>query len=189
PNKYARMMIALLPPGRVWRLIGGSVLATLFAGCADEIGRLDARTIDLLNEADPRTAIETLPEYELTLGLSSTGTNAERSARIVSRLIARQRYRPVDIRAALALLLGVDASAVVLLERTHAFAVTLGDDREIFRFFIYRDPSLPGAYYLASAQALLDSIKPSHTIGLVIESVSALYDDPHSLYDRDLMGA
>ncbi len=189
PNKYSRMMMALLPPGRLWRTVASGTLATVFAGCADELGRVEARTTDLLNEADPSTAVELLPEYESELRLPSTGTTAERQARVVSRTIVRQRYRPVDFQNALAPLLALAPANVVIIERTHAQASAMGDDREIFRFFIYRDPTQPGTYYLASAQALVNTIKPSHTIGTVIESVNALYDSPFSLYDRDLMGA
>jgi hypothetical protein len=76
-----------------------------------------------------------------------------------------------------------------VLERSHAQGGGDGRRREIFRFFIYRDPALPGTYYLESAQALVDAIKPSHTQGHVIESVNFLCDDPHSLCDRDLLGA
>jgi len=184
PNAYAGMMMALLPPGRLWRLVE-SFLSTLFAACADELGRLEARTRDLLDEADPTTADELLPEYESELELPSTGSIAERQARVIARIVARQRYRPTDLQTTLAPLLGT----VTIIERTHSFASSLGDDREIFRFFVYRDPTAPGTYFVMSAQALLDTIKPSHTIGQVIESTSALYDDPHSLYDRDLMGA
>lgn len=170
-------------------MTGDSLLFTLFAANADELGRLDQRVNDLLNEADPSTAVEMLPEYEAELELESTGTNAERQARIVARLIARQRYRPVDFQNALALLLAQAPAAVVVIERSRAYALSVHDDREIFRFFIYRDPSLPGTYFLASAQELVNKIKPSHTSGTVIESVSFLCDDPHSLCDRDLLGA
>lgn len=170
-------------------VIADSLLFTLFAANADELGRLEARTTDLLNEADPTTAVELLPDYEAELELPSTGTNAERQARIVARLIARQRYRPVDFQTALAPLLAQLPANVVVLERTAAFAASIGDVREIFSFFIYRDPTLPGTYFLASAQALVTAIKPSHTIGTVIESISFLCDDAHSLCDRDLLGA
>ena len=187
-DAYQRMMAKLLPPGRLWRMID-STLSDLLLGCADELARLDARVDDLFDEADPSTADELLPEYERMLDLSSDGTTAERQARVVARLVARQRYRPVDFQTALAPLLGQDAGDVVVLERTVAEAAAMGDAREIFRFFIYRDPAAPGTYYLDSAQALVDKIKPAHTVGHVIESVSFLCDDPHSLCDRDLLGA
>jgi hypothetical protein len=76
-----------------------------------------------------------------------------------------------------------------VIERTVAEALAMGDVREIFRFFVYRDPTEPGAYFIESAQELVDAIKPSHTAGHVIESIEFLYADPHSLYGRDLMGA
>lgn len=186
PNKYSRMMMNLLPPGKVWRLVAESITATLLAASADELGRLEDRSVNLLNEADPRTAVELLPEYESELELPSTGTNAERQARVTALLISQQGFRPVDFQTALAPLLG---SVITVIERSHALAVAIGDVREIYRFFIYRNPSDPGTYFVASAQALVDKIKPSHTVGTVIESISALYDDAHTLYDRDLLGA
>jgi hypothetical protein len=65
----------------------------------------------------------------------------------------------------------------------------MDDEREIYRFFIYRDPTLPGTYYLESAQQLLDEMEHSNTLGQVIESVNFLCDDQYSLCDRDLLGA
>lgn len=188
-DAYQRMQMALLPPGKLWRLVGDSLLAALFLGAADELERFDARVADLLAEADPRTATELLAEYERELDLEETPSTAERRARIVARLIARQRYRPVDFQTALAILLGQDAGDVVVLETSHAVAVSMGDVREIFRFFIYRDPTAPNDYFVDAAQGLVDAIKPSHTQGHVIESVDFLCDDPYSLCDRDLLGA
>ena len=187
-DAYARMLKALLPPGKLWRLVA-SVLAEFFLGCADELARVDARAADLINEADPTTATELLPEYERELELAPAATIEERRARIVALLVRRQRFRPVDFQTALAALLAQDAADVVVIERTRAFCIAIGDDREIFRFFIYRDPTLPGTYFLASAQEVVNGMKPSHTVGTVIERIDALYDDPHTLYDRDLLGA
>jgi uncharacterized protein DUF2313 len=192
---YAQMLMALLPPGRLWKLIG-STLADFFRGCADELARFDLRIGDFLNELDPSTATELLPEYERELGLVAAPTVAERRANVVARLVRRQGFRPADFQQALAPLLAQDPSAVVVLERSLAYIAAAGDQREIYQFFIYRDPTLPGTYFLASAQALVagpatqsGGMKPSHTEGFVIESVSAVYDDPHSVYDRDLYGA
>lgn len=185
---YARMMMALLPPGRVWRFVG-SVLEDFFLACAEELHRLDARVGNLLDESVPSTAVELLPEYESELELESSGSTEERQARVVARHVARQRYRPVDFQTALAPLFGMDAASVPVLERTHAIASSMGDDRLIFEFFVYRDPTLPGAYYLTEAQALIDKIKPSHTVGYAIESIDFSCDDEFSLCDSDLLGA
>jgi len=185
-SSYAQMMINLLPPGRVWRLVG-SVLEAVLAACAEELANVDARVIDLLNEADPSTTVELLDERERELDLEAAATTEERQARIVARLVARQRYRPSDFQAALAPLLGQAAGDVVVIETSHADAVAIEDVREIFRFYILRDPTVAGTYYLDSAQDLVDAIKPSHTAGYMIETVAALYDDPYSLYNRDLL--
>lgn len=188
PNKYARMMLELLPPGKLWRFIG-SLLLDLFAACADELGRLEARTSDLLEESAAVGADELLPEYERELELPGDGTTAERRARVVALELVEQGVRPDDYRAALAPLLGQDAADVVVIERHRTDAIAMADDREIYRFFVYRDPALPGAYYLAAAQALVDKIAHSHTKGHVIESVDFLTDDPYTLTDRDILGA
>lgn len=186
---YQRMLMRLLPPGRLWRMIGDGLLPLLMLGCADELERLDARAAALLNESVAALADELLPEYERDLGLDPVGSAADRKARVVARLLARQRYRPIDFKTALAPLLGQDAADVVVIETSHAEAVTMDDEREIFRFFIYRDPTAPGTYDIDGAQDLVDTIKPSHTAGHVIESVDFLCDDPYSLCDRDLLGA
>lgn len=186
---YQRMMTALLPPGALWNLSGDSLLSDLFLGCADELERFDGRVGDMLDEADPSTAVEMLSDYERELDLEEADTTEERQARIVSRLVARQRYRPVDFQIALAPLLGLDSDDVDVVERTHAIAVSMGDVREIYRFFIYRDPDISGTYFLDSAQELINKIKPTHTAGQVIESIDFLCDDAFSLCDRDLLGA
>lgn len=186
---YRRMMFDLLPPWKLWRRTEGSVLSKLLTACADELARLEVRVVNLLDEADPQTAVELLPEYERELGLVAAATVAERQAQIVSRLVARQRFRPVDFQTALAPLLGQDAADVDVIETSRADAVAMDDDREIYRFFVYRNPALPGTYYLDAAQALVDQIKPSHTVGHVIESINFLCDSATSLCDRDILGA
>lgn len=188
PNAYSGMLASLLPPGRLWRLTG-STLANLFAACADELGRFDARVKNLLDEDDPSTASELLPDYQRELAIGATSSNAELSAQVVARTVAQQGFRPIDFQNALAKPLALAPSSISVIERTPAQASAMGGVSEIYRFFIYRDPTQPGTYFLSSAQAIVDTIKPSHTIGTVIESVNFLCDDPHSLCDRDLLGA
>jgi uncharacterized protein YmfQ (DUF2313 family) len=187
-ESYARVMTALLPPGKLWRLLA-STLEGLMLGCADELARIHARVGDLLNEMDPATASELLPDYEAELALVPAATIDERRANIVALEVRRQRFRPADFQTALAPLLGLTPAGVVIVERTRDFAIAVGDCREIYRFFIYRDPTLPGSYFLASAQAQVERMQPSHTAGTVIESINLLCDDPHSLCDRDVLGA
>lgn len=183
-----RMLASLMPQGKL-RLDGDGVLGSVLLASADELGRVDGRIDDLLNEADPSTAVELLPEYERELDLVAAPSIPERRANIVALTVRRQGFRPADFQQALALLLGQDAGDVVVIERTRAQVIAMGDDREIFRFFIYRDPTLPGTYFLASAQAMVDRMKPSHTAGYVIESTAFKVGDPHSIVGRDILGA
>ena len=185
---YARMMKALLPPGKKWNLQPDSTLTAVFLACGDELARISQRSADLIEESDPRTTSELLAEWERMLGLGADGTEDDRRARVVSLVIRRQRFRPVDFQAALAPLLGQDEGDVVVIERGRAFAVAVGDDREIYRFFIYRDPAEPGGYDLEAAQSLVDRMSPARSRGHVIESIAFKCDDPFSLCDRDLLG-
>lgn len=187
-DDYARMLVALLPPGRLWRTIG-SKLYGLFLGSADGLVRVHNRIADLLREANPATAVEMLPEYEQDLALTPAATTAERQANVVALLVRRQGFKPADFQQALAQLLALAPADVVVIERSLAFVAAVGDQRAIFDFFVYRNPSLPGTYFVASAQQLVSVMKPSHTRGFVVESVNILCDDAHSLCDRDLLGA
>lgn len=185
---FARMLKALLPPSKMWNLDPDSVLSLTLLASGDELVRVDGRGQDLLNEIDPRTTDELLPDFERMLGLVASGTEDERRARVIALLVQRQRFRPVDFQLTLATLLGQASADVVVIENSRAFAVSVSDDTQIFLFFIYRDPTAPGSYDLAGAQAMVNRMKPSHTVGFVIESINMLCDDPYSLCDRDRLG-
>jgi uncharacterized protein YmfQ (DUF2313 family) len=66
---YARQLLQLLPPGRLWTLLADTEIFRAALGLADELSRVDARGVDLLNEADPRNATETIEDWERALGL------------------------------------------------------------------------------------------------------------------------
>lgn len=68
-DQYLSMLQALLPRGAAWTRKPGAVLTRLLAAEADELARIDHRADDLVNEADLRTASETLPDWERVLGL------------------------------------------------------------------------------------------------------------------------
>jgi len=183
----ARTMKQLLPPGW-WNLSPDSVLSKVFLAAGDECERVEDRSLVLIEEADPRTTSELLEDWERVLELEAEGTEAERRARIEALMVRRQRVRPVDFQQALGPLLGQAAEDVVVIERGRAFAILVEDDREIYRFFIYRDPDEPGDYDLEGAQAMVDRMAHSHMKGHVIESIDFLCDDEFSLCDRDLLG-
>lgn len=92
---YTRQLKALLPPGVLYNLEPDSVLSRLLEGCADELMRVNARGADLVNESDPRTATETLADWEQMLSLPDEfvteipGTTAQRRSAITAKYVGR----------------------------------------------------------------------------------------------------
>ncbi|WP_083554639.1 YmfQ family protein [Novosphingobium sp. NDB2Meth1] len=78
---YFEQLRALLPRGAAWICEAGTTLGKLLSGLAVELARIDARGIDLIEEADPRTAYELLPDWERVAGLPDTCTGAPETAR------------------------------------------------------------------------------------------------------------
>lgn len=66
---YLRQLQALLPMGAAWPREDDAVLTRLLAAAADELARVDARSAQLLAEADPRTTGEMLADWERNAGL------------------------------------------------------------------------------------------------------------------------
>lgn len=91
---YLEQFKALMPPGEAWRTETGSALSALLSVFAAEFAKIDARALDLLNEADPRSTLELLTEWEKAVGLPDpcigTPTNLnERRALVHQRLTSR----------------------------------------------------------------------------------------------------
>jgi len=63
------MLNDLLPRGRAWPREKVANLYKLLDGLATELWRIDGRAGNLLDEADPRTATELLPEWEAVVGI------------------------------------------------------------------------------------------------------------------------
>ncbi len=88
--QYLSQLQSLLPSGPAWPREPDSELTKFLTGLAEEFARIDARATDLLNESDPRTASETLDEWEASLGLPDIGitttTDEERQIAIVARM-------------------------------------------------------------------------------------------------------
>ncbi len=89
---HARALGQLLPPGVVLPREPGTVMGRLLEGLAGEPETLNNRTGDLIEEADPRTTVEMVDDWERVLGLPSTcgtppGTLEGRRAAIIGRLV------------------------------------------------------------------------------------------------------
>lgn len=66
---YLAQLQALLPQGPAWPREPGATLTRLLQAWADELARVDGRTAQLIDEADPRTATELLADWERVAGL------------------------------------------------------------------------------------------------------------------------
>ena len=66
---YPAQLEQLLPPGVVFDLEEGNSLRKLFQAIGEELERVRLRILDLPEESDPRTATETLEDWERILGL------------------------------------------------------------------------------------------------------------------------
>ncbi|MGI8839774.1 MAG: YmfQ family protein [Caulobacteraceae bacterium] len=67
--QYQDALLRMLPPGKAWPRDPASTMGLLALGLADEFARLDQRGLDLIEEADPRTTLELLGDWETTAGL------------------------------------------------------------------------------------------------------------------------
>lgn len=91
---YRELLERLLPPGPIWAQAEGRELAGLLLAAGDELARIHGRFLALLEEADPRSAVETLEAWERVLGLPDPAlgqlpTVAERQALAHARWTAR----------------------------------------------------------------------------------------------------
>ena len=94
-ESYTRMVGLLYPPGELFRIEVGTERHKLNQGIADELVRVNQRGADLIEETDPRTATETLPEWEKMLSLPDDvvtvipGTDEERRVAVAQKYISQ----------------------------------------------------------------------------------------------------
>jgi uncharacterized protein YmfQ (DUF2313 family) len=183
---YARQLQALLPSGAAWPREPDSVLAQVLLAEAQEFARLDLRAAEFLEETDPRTAYELLPDWERVLGLPDPCTAAATSvaARQLAcwRKLAFQAGQTPAFYIALAASIGFEIEVhefdpdVDDYDASLAAEVAAGRWRFIWRvhvlnggtfnFMVAGDPA--GSALVEGDQALdleciLSAAKPAHT--------------------------
>jgi len=62
-DDYLHQLQALLPSGPAWPRDRDAVLTQLLAAFAEEFARIDARTAQLIEEADPRATYDLLADW------------------------------------------------------------------------------------------------------------------------------
>ncbi len=93
-KQYLHLLQQLLPPGAAWPREADATLTKLLQGLADGLTRAHNRTVNLIDESDPRVAVEMLPDFERVVGPDTCvegglTTLAERQAYVHAKWISR----------------------------------------------------------------------------------------------------
>lgn len=182
PDKYLGHLQSLLPQGVAWPREPGTVLTAVLAALADGLHAAHTRADRLIEEADPRTTDELLPDWERVCGLpdpctGSVGSVAERRAQVVTRLTATGGQSR-DYFIALARTLGFD---IIIAEHRARFhgrrpmggRYGLREQQFVWEVrpqngmhFRRQNDETGGAYAawgMKSLMCLLERLKPAHT--------------------------
>ncbi|MDR3661593.1 MAG: DUF2313 domain-containing protein, partial [Mycobacterium sp.] len=68
-EQYQEQLRSLLPAGPAWDPEQVPEIQPVLLGIAQELARVDARAVDLLNEVDPVTVSELVPDWERVMNL------------------------------------------------------------------------------------------------------------------------
>lgn len=120
---YGRHLLALAPTGPAWPRDQETVLAKLLEAFGQGLAELHNRLLDLIEEADPRTTLELLADWERVCGLPDpcsgpAPTIAQRRAQVVARLTATGG-QSADYFITLARVLGFEISITERRARFH----------------------------------------------------------------------
>lgn len=169
---YARQLKQLLPRGILWALESDSELSKLLLGIADELVRVDGRGVALLEEWDPRTADETLADWERALGLipADGATAAARRLQAAMKLVARGGQTSAYFKA-LAERLGFTVSIAQTDDYVWTMTVTVGTApfavrTQDFRAGIARAGDTLQSWTIPELEDEINRAKPAHTRAL-----------------------
>ena len=123
PENYRDQIIKLMPSGAAWAFEEGSFAFRFCYAVADELSRVHLRTLALLKERDPRSALELLPEYEKMLGLPGDCADLadnpiDRRSAIVAKIVAdggQSKKYFVDIAANAGISITIDTYPAVYI--------------------------------------------------------------------------
>lgn len=168
-DAYARQLKQLLPRGLLWHLEPESWLSKLLLAIADELARVDGRGEDLLDEWDPRTATETLDDWERVLGIPdgcvALADSVGERRRAVTRKVIAQGGQSAAYYVALAAALGFEATVVETGPYAWRLDVALGGYG--LTASVFRAGSRAGARLSSRNVAVLECVinraKPAHT--------------------------
>lgn len=85
-DDYYQALLHLLPPGKVFPRNDAGAMRDTLKAMAEEFARVDLRAENLIEEADPRTTLELLSDWERVCGLDALDTVALRQIAVVDKL-------------------------------------------------------------------------------------------------------
>ncbi len=169
---YARQLTQLLPRGPLWTTEAGSTLGKLLLGLSEELARIDARGEVLLDEADPRTADETLEDWERVLGITPPDGATENKRRVAAaaKYVARGGQTP-SYFVALAASLGITATVTEIPPHRWRMNVTetpYAVVEHTLRAGIGRAGQTLGSRTVPELETPVNAAKPAHSLALFV---------------------
>jgi uncharacterized protein YmfQ (DUF2313 family) len=155
PEQFLDQMLQLPPPGiAVTRRLDSNFAAFMLA-FSDSLARLDQRVDDLMNEIDPRTTLELLPEWERFAKLPDPcvgpmPTLALRRAQILARIVQPRLTRARQSRAAI-IALAASLGYTIAIEEPQPFTCDSSCDDAIMN-----EPWAFAWYVHAPAQTIFE---------------------------------
>jgi uncharacterized protein YmfQ (DUF2313 family) len=182
---YQAQLQQLLPPGRAWTRGPLAALTGLLGGFGPAYAAVDQRCSDLMDEADPRTTTEMLPDWERIAGLPDPCAGADQTLEQRRQLLLAKLTQvggqsaaylgqqamgvgyPVTISAYAVCDCESDCEASVL-EETWAFAFQVAAAATTVDVATCEsgcDDRLE-TYGNAVLECVIDRIKPAHTLAI-----------------------
>lgn len=170
----SQVLKQLLPPGHVWNLEPDSLTSRLLAATADEFARVSRRANELIAETDPRTATETLPDWERVLGLPDEivteipATVAGERLAITQKMIAQGGQTPayfVSLAAACGYSVTIsDQYAAQLMRIGKRIGARLFAAPWAYAWTVNVSPATGPALTTAQLEAAIRKAAPAHTV-------------------------
>lgn len=182
---YRSQMLSLLPVGIAWPKDPSSVWSAVMGAIAEGMARIDRRINELVGESDPRTAYETIEDWETTYGLPDPCSGQQvtlqgRRLMLISRVTARGGQTPayfVSVAAALGFSISIEEHGLFRCDEAQCDVTPLNEDGwsytwtvrapEVTETVFRCDQSTTGEPLLAFGNQRLECailrLKPAHT--------------------------
>lgn len=181
-TKDAGLLLApLLPSGPAWDALQPFLRAVL-SGANGAVLAAYNRVLDLLKEADPRTAVETLPEWLEAWGLPEDGEalpTSEEGQRglLVGKVTAQGGQARAYYRQVVRTILGDDEAEVIITERPYgtvfsAWVSDAWDDvvgRPLMHHWWVTLPIPDTDPRWDAIEIVLNATKPAHTVVTLVD--------------------